>query len=130
MKLATRILLATLVSPLAVLVPIGIFAVIDSLKIPNIIDGTNIWFFVAFYAIPISYVAITTIGLSAHFLLQKRGIRGIWPYVLIGSVVSLIPGAMILLSNPTVSDILFAVLVFTCAIAASLTFGAIVKTPL
>jgi hypothetical protein len=129
-KRGTRILLAALVSPLAVLIPLALFAAAEPFDFPNIKYGLRIWFLVALFAVPIGYIAVGTLGLGAHFLFERLGIRGTWPYVIFGSVVSLVPGAIILLSNPTGDDRIYPVLFFTCAIAASVAFGVIVKTPL
>ena len=128
MKRGRRIVLAALVSPLAVLIPLGFFAAAESLIFPGLGYGLEIWLVVAMFAVPIAYVAVGTVGLVAHLIFERLGIGGIWPYVLLGAAVSLIPGAKILLSGQTGDDRIYPVLFLTCATAASLAFGAIVTS--
>ena len=126
MKHPTRILLAVLVSPLAVLIPLGFFAATEPWIFPNIGYGLGIWFMVAIFAVPIAYVAVGTVGLGAHFILMRRGIWRIWPYVVLASAISIIPGAIVLISGATGDDRIYPMLFLACSVAVSLVFGAIV----
>ena len=126
MKRGPRILLAVLISPLAVLVPLGFFAAAETLIFPGLDYGLEVWLLVAMFAVPIALVAVGTVGLGAHLIFERLGIVAIWPYVLLGLGISLIPGATILLSGQSGDDRIYPVLFLACAFAASLVFGAVV----
>ena len=91
--------MAVLGSPLAAVIPLAFFAVVEPIVFPDIHYGVAIWLIVAMYAVAISFFAVGTIGVAAYLIFRRWSMMSIWPYVLVGSVIAAIPGILILSSS-------------------------------